>query len=86
MQACNSTVVAKRLLDPQFSHVCGNAHAHKLCSTQEKPNMRSDLAEEGGGAIQCCVDANWQVINSNSYGMKLYTCARWMQVLGFLFS
>lgn len=36
--------------------------------------MRSDLAEEGGGAIQCCADANWQVINSNSYGMKLYMC------------
>lgn len=49
--------------------------------------MRSDLAEEGGGggAIQFCADANWQVINSNSYGMKLYTCARWMQVLGFIF-
>ena len=50
MQACSSTVVAKRLLDPYFNHVYGDAHTHKCtnvhCSTVKKPNMSSDLAGE----------------------------------------
>lgn len=39
VQACNSTVVAKRLLDPQFSHVCGNAHAHTNSAAHRKSQI-----------------------------------------------
>lgn len=36
VQACNFTVVAERLLDPSFKHVCGNAHPHTCCALREE--------------------------------------------------
>lgn len=65
MQACNSTVVAKRLLDPQFSHVCGNAHTHTDTAVHRKSQIRDQVSLRKVGVqerikreVQACTDAS----------------------------